>query len=189
MRTLPSRPFPSPIPLTLSSARSAHPTSNVEIKVVCGESQGSESEGLVKGNVRPLGGCWFMDFIISKKGERVFQQLPSGWNAFVRPLLYRLLSHTDDRCAGLHPRRRDAHRSLRLPPPSQARRTIPHRSPLQLGLGKRRLVRIGERQGAIRPRCGRAVEAGGRAAWSLCCDVARGHPEGVLGLPDAEERV
>ncbi|BGP01704.1 pirin [Rhodotorula toruloides] len=69
-----------------SEVASAHPTSNVEIKVVCGESQGSESEGLVKGNVRPLGGCWFMDFIISKKGERVFQQLPSGWNAFVYTL-------------------------------------------------------------------------------------------------------
>ncbi|GEM10155.1 mitochondrion organization and biogenesis-related protein [Rhodotorula toruloides] len=69
-----------------SEVASAHPTPNVEIKVVCGESQGSEEEGLVKGNVRPLGGCWFMDFVISKKGERVFQQLPAGWNAFVYTL-------------------------------------------------------------------------------------------------------
>ncbi|GAA5977278.1 hypothetical protein JCM10908_004920 [Rhodotorula pacifica] len=65
---------------------SAHPTPNVEIKVVCGESQGSEEEGLVKGNVRPLGGCWFMDFIITKKGERVFQPIPAGWNAFIYTL-------------------------------------------------------------------------------------------------------
>ncbi|KAJ8292806.1 Mitochondrial distribution and morphology protein 34 [Rhodotorula toruloides] len=69
-----------------SEVASAHPTPNVEIKVVCGESQGSEEEGIVKGNVRPLGGCWFMDFIVSKKGERVFQQLPVGWNAFVYTL-------------------------------------------------------------------------------------------------------
>ncbi|GAA6016894.1 hypothetical protein JCM8202_004472 [Rhodotorula sphaerocarpa] len=65
---------------------SAHPTPNVEIKVVCGESQGSEEEGLVKGNVRPLGGCWFFDFIFSKKGERVFQAIPKGWNSFLYTL-------------------------------------------------------------------------------------------------------
>ncbi|POY76532.1 hypothetical protein BMF94_0373 [Rhodotorula taiwanensis] len=65
---------------------SAHPTENVEIKVVCGEAQGSEKEGLVKGNVRPLGGCWFMDFIMSAKGERVFQPIPKGWNAFLYTL-------------------------------------------------------------------------------------------------------
>lgn len=65
---------------------SAHPTPNVEIKVVCGEAQGSAEEGLVKGNVRPLGGCWFMDFIMTKKGERVFQPIPPGWNAFIYTL-------------------------------------------------------------------------------------------------------
>ncbi|KWU43480.1 RmlC-like cupin [Rhodotorula sp. JG-1b] len=65
---------------------SAHPTPDVEIKVVCGEAQGSPEEGLVKGNVRPLGGCWFMDFIMSKKGERVFQPIPRGWNAFIYTL-------------------------------------------------------------------------------------------------------
>lgn len=46
--------------MLMPERNSAHPTPNVEVKVVCGESQGSEEEGLVKGNVRPLGGCWYV---------------------------------------------------------------------------------------------------------------------------------
>ncbi|TNY23077.1 RmlC-like cupin domain-containing protein [Rhodotorula diobovata] len=69
-----------------SEISSAHPTPNVEIKVVCGEAQGSAEEGLVQGNVRPLGGCWFLHFLMAKKGERVWQAVPAGWNAFVYTL-------------------------------------------------------------------------------------------------------
>ncbi|GAA6030444.1 hypothetical protein JCM8097_009111 [Rhodosporidiobolus ruineniae] len=65
---------------------SAHPTPNVTVKVICGETEGSAEEGVVKGNVRPLGGCWFLDFQISKKGEKVFQPIPKGWNAFIYTL-------------------------------------------------------------------------------------------------------
>ncbi|GJN92769.1 hypothetical protein Rhopal_005807-T1 [Rhodotorula paludigena] len=69
-----------------SEVLSAHPTPNVEVKVICGEAQGSPEEGVVTGNVRPLGGCWFADFVMSKKGERVFHALPKGWNAFIYTL-------------------------------------------------------------------------------------------------------
>ncbi|BGP41771.1 RNA pol II transcription cofactor [Rhodotorula kratochvilovae] len=65
---------------------SAHPSPHAEIKVVCGEAQGSAEEGLVKGNVRPLGGCWFLHFLLAKKGERVWQAVPAGWNAFIYTL-------------------------------------------------------------------------------------------------------
>ncbi|GAA5889142.1 hypothetical protein JCM8208_007780 [Rhodotorula glutinis] len=65
---------------------SAHPSPNTTIKVVCGETQGSADEGVVKGNVRPLGGCWFLHFVMGKKGERVWQPVPAGWNAFIYTL-------------------------------------------------------------------------------------------------------
>ncbi|GAA6048540.1 hypothetical protein JCM3770_006543 [Rhodotorula araucariae] len=65
---------------------SAHPSPTIEIKVICGEAQGSTEEGLVKGNVRPLGGCWFLHFLLAKKGERVWQAVPAGWNAFIYTL-------------------------------------------------------------------------------------------------------
>ncbi|BGP18059.1 hypothetical protein JCM10213_008405 [Rhodosporidiobolus nylandii] len=64
----------------------AHPTPNVEIKVICGEADGNEQEGVVKGNVRPLGGCHFYDVKILAKGEKVFQRIPKGWNAFIYTL-------------------------------------------------------------------------------------------------------
>ncbi len=54
-----------------------HPSEDVEIVVISGESHGE------KGPVRPLGGCWYFDFKLKKKGARVFQPLPEGWTAFI----------------------------------------------------------------------------------------------------------
>ncbi|GAA5864984.1 hypothetical protein JCM8547_004261 [Rhodosporidiobolus lusitaniae] len=65
---------------------SAHPSPHTIIKVVCGEAEGNEREGTVKGNVRPLGGCHFLDFVLTKKGEKVWQKVPEGWNAFIYTL-------------------------------------------------------------------------------------------------------
>ncbi|GAA5822548.1 hypothetical protein JCM11251_006374 [Rhodosporidiobolus azoricus] len=65
---------------------SAHPSDNLTVKVVCGEVDGSEQEGVVKGNVRPLGGCWFLDYVFTKKGEKAYQRIPKGWNAFIYTL-------------------------------------------------------------------------------------------------------
>jgi len=94
---------------------SAHPTPDTTIKVVCGEAHGSADEGVVKGNVRPLGGCWFLHFLMAKKGERVWQPVPAGWNAFVRP---RLSSPSSSSLRQPDPPHRRARRST----PSRARR-------------------------------------------------------------------
>ncbi|GAA5907209.1 hypothetical protein JCM6882_008391 [Rhodosporidiobolus microsporus] len=65
---------------------SAHPSEHLTVKVICGEADGNEQEGVVKGNVRPLGGCWFLDYVFTKKGEKAFQRIPKGWNAFIYTL-------------------------------------------------------------------------------------------------------
>jgi len=36
-----------------------------------------------QGPVRPVGGCWYFDFKLKKKGAKVFQPLPKGWTSFV----------------------------------------------------------------------------------------------------------
>lgn len=55
---------------------SVNPSDGVSVTVISGESHG------VKGFVRPVGGCWFLDFKLSKPGVSVFQALPEGWTAF-----------------------------------------------------------------------------------------------------------
>ncbi|WVQ80375.1 hypothetical protein IAT38_002480 [Cryptococcus sp. DSM 104549] len=54
-----------------------HPQNGLEITVISGESHG------VKGHVRPVGGCWYMDFKLQKPGIEVFQPIPEGWTAFI----------------------------------------------------------------------------------------------------------
>lgn len=85
---------PSYQELSSSEIPSAHPTRNVLVKVICGESDGSPSEGIISSPVRPLGGCWFTDYTIKKKGEKVFQRIPKGWNAFVSFFPFSLLYST-----------------------------------------------------------------------------------------------
>ncbi|KAJ8700205.1 RNA pol II transcription cofactor [Pleurotus ostreatus] len=53
------------------------PDGPVKIKVISGKSYGVESP------VRPLGGNWFFHVIYNKKGPSIFQDIPSGWTAFV----------------------------------------------------------------------------------------------------------
>ncbi|GAA5941806.1 pirin family protein [Sporobolomyces koalae] len=77
---------PSYQELKASEIPSAHPTANTLVKVICGESDGSDQEGIVASPVRPLGGCWFSDWTISKPGEQSFQRIPQGWNAFIYTL-------------------------------------------------------------------------------------------------------
>jgi len=48
-----------------------------EIKIVSGKSHGVESP------VRPPGGCWYFRVLFNKKGQTIFQDIPSGWTAFV----------------------------------------------------------------------------------------------------------
>lgn len=72
--------------LTAAEIPAAHPSEGVTIKVVCGETDGSESEGVVISPVRPLGGCWFLDVQLKNKGDEVFQRIPKGWNTFVYQL-------------------------------------------------------------------------------------------------------
>lgn len=54
----------------------------VSMKVICGKAE-TEDGKVVESPVRSLGGCWFFDVTISKKGESVFQAIPAGWNSFV----------------------------------------------------------------------------------------------------------
>lgn len=55
----------------------------VSMKVISGKAD-AENGKVVESPVRPLGGCWFFDVTITKKGESVFQAIPQGWNSFVR---------------------------------------------------------------------------------------------------------
>jgi len=61
----------------------AHPTPGVEIIVISGRSQGNSEEGLVQSPVKPHGGCEYYDIKLAKKGDQVWQPIPSGWTAFV----------------------------------------------------------------------------------------------------------
>ncbi|GAA5850621.1 hypothetical protein JCM3766R1_004584 [Sporobolomyces carnicolor] len=78
--------------LSSSQVPSAHPSPDTLVKVICGEADGSPDEGVVSSPVRPLGGCWFTDYTIKKKGDRVFQRIPEGWNAFIYTLSGTLLA-------------------------------------------------------------------------------------------------
>jgi len=51
-----------------------------EIIVISGKSHGVESP------VRHLGGCWYLDIKLKKKGATVFQDIPTGWTAFLYTL-------------------------------------------------------------------------------------------------------
>ena len=62
---------------------SVHPSPDVHVKVICGTAEGSAEEGFVSSPVRPLGGCWFFDVNLKKKGAKFWQAIPPGWNAFV----------------------------------------------------------------------------------------------------------
>ncbi|GAA6062820.1 hypothetical protein JCM10212_001552 [Sporobolomyces blumeae] len=77
---------PSYQELKASEIPSAHPTPHTLVKVICGEADGDAKEGVVSSPVRPLGGCWFADVTFEKKGEKVFQRVPKGWNAFIYTL-------------------------------------------------------------------------------------------------------
>ena len=58
------------------SIDTVHPSDGVSITVISGTSHGTT------GFVRPVGGCWFFDFKLTKPGAQVFQPLPEGWTAF-----------------------------------------------------------------------------------------------------------
>lgn len=46
----------------------------------------SLTHSALQGPVRPVGGCWYLDFKLKGKGAKVFQPLPKGWTSF----LYRM---------------------------------------------------------------------------------------------------
>jgi hypothetical protein len=82
----------------------AYPSPGVTIKVISGESHGVtvclsylKSECITqiradfKGFVRPVGGCWYLDFRLSEADATVFQPIPKGWTAFVYGLPIPLL--------------------------------------------------------------------------------------------------
>lgn len=76
---------PSYQELRADEVPSAHYSPDVLIKVICGEALGKGGE-VVASPVRPLGGCWFFDVTVSRKGEKVWQAIPKGWNAFIYSL-------------------------------------------------------------------------------------------------------
>lgn len=49
------------------------------VTVISGESHG------VSGPIRPLAGCWFLDFTL-QSGADTFQEIPAGWTAFIYTL-------------------------------------------------------------------------------------------------------
>ncbi|KAM0751206.1 hypothetical protein T439DRAFT_313508 [Meredithblackwellia eburnea MCA 4105] len=77
---------PSYQELSSEAIPSANPLPSVQIKVICGEADGNETQGVVSSPVRPLGGCWFADVVFSEAGSTVFHRIPKGWNAFIYTL-------------------------------------------------------------------------------------------------------
>ncbi|KAG8746670.1 hypothetical protein FRC10_003974 [Ceratobasidium sp. 414] len=61
----------------IPSAFPEGPDGPIEIKVISGKSFDAESP------VKHLGGCWYMDFQFKANDVTVFQDLPSGWTAFL----------------------------------------------------------------------------------------------------------
>ncbi|KAG8728666.1 hypothetical protein FRC12_021585 [Ceratobasidium sp. 428] len=61
----------------IPSAFPEGPDGPIEVKVISGKSFGAESP------VKHLGGCWYMDFQFKASDVTVFQDLPSGWTAFL----------------------------------------------------------------------------------------------------------
>ncbi|KAJ6477182.1 RmlC-like cupin domain-containing protein [Mycena vitilis] len=53
------------------------PDGPVSVKVISGSSHGVDSP------VRPLGGCWYFHYKFTQDQVTVFQDLPSGWTAFI----------------------------------------------------------------------------------------------------------
>ncbi|KAJ7644649.1 RmlC-like cupin domain-containing protein [Roridomyces roridus] len=72
-------------PTNIPTAYPAGPDGGVKVKVISGLSHGVESP------VRPLGGCWYFHYTFDKEGVDVFQDLPSGWTAFIYILKGRLV--------------------------------------------------------------------------------------------------
>ncbi|CDZ98402.1 RmlC-like jelly roll fold [Phaffia rhodozyma] len=58
----------------------AHPSEDVEIRVISGESHG------VNGKVRHKGGCHYYDIRLKSPTSSVFQTIPQGWTAFIYTL-------------------------------------------------------------------------------------------------------
>ncbi|GAA5980091.1 hypothetical protein JCM5350_001760 [Sporobolomyces pararoseus] len=81
---------PSYQELNSSQIPTAHPTRNTRVKVICGESDNEDGE-TVSSPVRPLGGCWYSDWVFEKKGEKSFQRIPKGWNSFIYTLSGQLI--------------------------------------------------------------------------------------------------
>ncbi|KAK2466958.1 hypothetical protein APHAL10511_001216 [Amanita phalloides] len=63
-------------PEQIPTAYPQGPDGPVKIKVISGESHGVDSP------VRPLGGCWYFHMIFQDKTS-LFQDIPSGWTAFI----------------------------------------------------------------------------------------------------------
>lgn len=79
----------------------AHPSPDVMVRVICGESDGGEGEGVVAALVRKVAGCWFLDAALADAGSTFFQRLPKGWNAFLYVLDGEV--QVGDNGAGLRP--------------------------------------------------------------------------------------
>lgn len=63
-------------PEQIPTAYPEGPSGPVRVKVISGKSHGVESP------VRPLGGCWYFHVIFDKQAT-IFQEIPSGWTAFM----------------------------------------------------------------------------------------------------------
>lgn len=61
-------------PLRITTVK---PSADTEVVVISGESHGA------KGPVRPVGGCWYLDFRLEKPGSSIWQPLPKGWTSFI----------------------------------------------------------------------------------------------------------
>lgn len=64
----------------IPSAFPEGPDGPSEIVVISGKSYGIDSP------VKHLGGCWYLDLKLKRKGATVFQDIPAGWTAFLYTL-------------------------------------------------------------------------------------------------------
>ncbi|KAJ7722903.1 RmlC-like cupin domain-containing protein [Mycena maculata] len=76
-------------PAGIPTAYPQGPDGHVRVKIISGVSHGVASP------VRPLGGCWYFHYIFSESGVSAFQDLPSGWTAFIYILKGSLIVGSD----------------------------------------------------------------------------------------------
>ncbi|KAG9318438.1 RmlC-like cupin domain-containing protein [Chiua virens] len=64
-------------PASIPVAYPNGPNGPITVRVISGKTHGVESP------VQPLGGCWYFHVMMKNSGDNMFQEIPTGWTAFI----------------------------------------------------------------------------------------------------------